>query len=101
MKVDYIGLGPYKFTTTKENLSPVVGYEGYLSILEELRSDIPIIAVGGITIDDVSEIIKAGVYGIAVSGEITKNFNTISQFNTLLKAVETPLEQIWRPKQNI
>jgi thiamine-phosphate pyrophosphorylase len=101
MKVDYIGLGPYKFTTTKENLSPVVGYEGYLSILEELRSDIPIIAVGGITIDDVSEIIKAGVYGIAVSGEITKNFNTISQFNKLLKAVETPLKQIWRPKQNI
>lgn len=84
-KVDYIGLGPYKFTTTKENLSPVIGYKGYLAILQELSRETPIIAIGGITIDDVPEILKAGVYGIAASGEITKDFNAISQFNKLLK----------------
>ena len=34
--VDYIGLGPYQFTETKKNLSPVLGKNGYLTILEEL-----------------------------------------------------------------
>ena len=97
MKVDYIGLGPHNYTTTKENLSPVVGYKGYETILEELSSKIPIIAVGGIIIDHVSELLKTGVYGIAVSGEITKNFNTISQFNKLLKGADTSLEQVWKP----
>ena len=30
---DYLGIGPFRFTTTKKNLSPVLGLEGYSSIL--------------------------------------------------------------------
>jgi thiamine-phosphate pyrophosphorylase len=90
-KVDYIGLGPFRFTETKENLSPVLGLNGYLTILEELKVEIPVIAIGGIVMDDVTEIMKTGVHGIAVSGEITRNFNTISEFKKLING--GPLEE--------
>ncbi|RKR13295.1 thiamine-phosphate diphosphorylase [Maribacter vaceletii] len=82
--IDYIGLGPYRYTTTKENLSPVLGILGYQAILDELKADTPIIAIGGIVTEDVSEILKTGISGIAVSGEITRDFNKIGEFHNLL-----------------
>ena len=97
-KVDYIGLGSFRFTTTKDNLSPILGANGYLTILEALQTDTPIIAIGGITIKDVLEILETGVYGMAASGEITENFNTISQFNKLLNS-PSEQEQVWNPNQ--
>ena len=71
--VDYIGLGPYRFTTTKKNLSPVLGIDGYANIMTQYREkfvDMPVVAIGGITIDDVDPIMLTGVNGIAISGEI-------------------------------
>ncbi|WP_298539939.1 thiamine phosphate synthase [uncultured Aquimarina sp.] len=88
-EVDYIGLGPYRFTTTKDNLSPVLGISGYTSIIDGLKSKTPIIGIGGITTNDVTDILKTGISGIAVSGEITNNFNTIRTFNQLLNASST------------
>ncbi len=97
--IDYIGLGPFRFTKTKENLSPIVGYDGYLTILEELKTDTPIIAIGGITLDDVPEILKTGIHGIAASGSITEDFNNISHFHKLLDAPSTQ-EEFWIPNQD-
>ncbi|KAF9660111.1 thiamine phosphate synthase [Tenacibaculum sp. Mcav3-52] len=94
-KVDYIGLGPYQFTETKKNLSPVLGTTGYQMLLEELKTTTPIIAIGGITIEDVSEVINTGVYGVAVSGAITQNFNSIPTFHKILKAPSTN-EQVYK-----
>lgn len=94
-KVDYIGLGPFKHTTTKENLSTLLGINGYTTILEELSTDTPIIAIGGITLDDVSDVISTGVHGVAVSGAITLDFNSISKFNKLLNGPSVN-EQVWR-----
>ncbi|WP_299252988.1 thiamine phosphate synthase [uncultured Aquimarina sp.] len=85
-EIDYIGLGPFRFTTTKDNLSPVLGISGYASIVEALKTKTPIIGIGGITTEDVIDILKTGISGIAVSGEITHNFNTIKTFNQLLNA---------------
>ena len=34
---DYLGIGPFRFTTTKKNLSPVLGLEGYSSILSQMK----------------------------------------------------------------
>lgn len=99
-KVDYIGLGPFRFTKTKENLSPVLGINGYLTILEELKSQVPVIAIGGIVLEDVTELMKTGVHGIAVSGEITRNFNSISEFKKLING--GPLdEQRWVSDEKI
>lgn len=72
--VDYIGLGPYKHTETKKKLSPVLGIEGYKKVLLEVRkknSEIPIVAIGGITESDVELLVHVGVSGLAVSGMLT------------------------------
>jgi len=72
-KVDYIGLGPFRFTSTKENLSPILGLEGYRTIIEMCdRSGItiPVISIGGIRPEDVRSLIETGVYGVAVSSAI-------------------------------
>ena len=88
-EVDYISLGPFRLTTSKDNLSPVLGLNGYTAIVEALKTETPIIGVGGITTEDVADILKTGISGIAVSGEITRNFNTIRTFNQLLNASST------------
>lgn len=72
--VDYIGLGPFRFTKTKEKLSPILGLNGYKAITEQMQesgTDIPIVAIGGIELADITAIIQTGVYGVAVSGSIT------------------------------
>lgn len=68
---DYIGLGPYRHTTTKKKLSPILGLDGYRGILEQLDEegiDIPVVAIGGIVQEDIAGLMDAGVYGIAFSG---------------------------------
>ena len=98
-KVDYIGLGPFQFTETKKNLSPVIGEAGYKVLIEELKTETPIIAVGGITLDTVASIIKTGVFGVAVSGAITNDFTSIPVFHQLLKAPSTN-EQVYKLGDN-
>ena len=87
-EVDYIGLGPLRFTTTKMNLSPVLGLKGYRIITESLKTKTPIIGIGGITLDDVSDLLQTGIYGIAMSEEITRDFNSIKRYNQLLRVTE-------------
>lgn len=70
---DYIGCGPFRFTTTKERLAPTLGLEGYREIVLGMRErgiTLPLIAIGGITPEDVPSLLAVGVTGIAVSGAI-------------------------------
>ncbi len=71
--VDYVGLGPFRYTTTKENLSPILGLDSYRKIMKEIRDagvELPVVAIGGITLDDIDDIMSTGVNGIAMSGAI-------------------------------
>lgn len=71
--VDYVGLGPFRFTTTKENLSPVLGLAGYAGVLGQCRAAgfaVPVIGIGGVGLADVPALRAAGLYGVAVSGAI-------------------------------
>lgn len=73
---DYIGLGPFQYTKTKNNLSPILGLEGYRDIIHKMRTsqiDIPLYAIGGIALEDIEILMKTGIHGIAVSGLITKS----------------------------
>lgn len=74
-KCDYIGLGPFQFTATKEKLSPVLGIQGYQQIFEKLNHQKlqvpPIFAIGGIDQKSLHDLQKTGVYGFACSGELT------------------------------
>ncbi len=89
--VDYLGIGPYRFTTTKKRLSPILGLEGYRKITDHLKmiSKIPTIAIGGITADDVIPIMNTGVSGIAVSGAINHSDNPVAATQQILKLLKS------------
>jgi thiamine-phosphate pyrophosphorylase len=89
---DYIGLGPFQFTETKEKLSPILGAEGYVCILNKMKSEnitTSVYAIGGITLENIESLMKTGVHGIAVSGMITKSLQKeklVQQLNDKLYA---------------
>ena len=88
--VDYIGLGPFRFTPTKENLSPVLGLGGYRLILDQRRQaglDLPILAIGGITADDVWPLMGEGLHGLAVSAAISKSANPAAAASQLVQQI--------------
>lgn len=71
--VDYVGLGPFRFTSTKEKLSPILGLAGYADILRQCRAAglaVPIVGIGGVTLADVPGLLETGLHGVAVSGAI-------------------------------
>lgn len=87
---DYIGCGPFRFTTTKKNLSPVLGLEGYQHIVDQMKShgiNLPIVAIGGILESDIKSILAIGVSGIAVSGGILNAENPAEEMQRFLKLV--------------
>ena len=87
---DYIGCGPFRFTTTKQKLSPVLGLDGYRRIIIEMRAahiDIPIVAIGGITKDDIPAILATGITGIALSGTVLRAANPIEEMKHLTNIV--------------
>lgn len=87
---DYVGCGPFRFTATKKNLSPVLGLEGYAGIMhqvEEAGIGLPVVAIGGITRDDVAALMNAGVNGIALSGSILRAGNPAEEMRLTLDAL--------------
>ena len=87
---DYIGCGPFRFTTTKKKLSPVLGLDGYRRIVIEMRAahiDIPIVAIGGITEDDIPAILATGITGIALSGTVLRADNPAQKMKNILKII--------------
>lgn len=81
---NYIGLGPLRFTTTKKKLSPILGFEGYHSLIAQAPGlTIPIYAIGGICEQDIAPLLATGVHGIAVSGLLTSNTQPATLINTL------------------
>lgn len=70
LKPDYIGFGPIFKPGSKQDHDPIVGVSG----LRTIRSltPLPIFAIGGITLDQVEEVIRAGANGIAVISAVLK-----------------------------
>lgn len=71
---DYLGIGPFRFTTTKKNLAPVLGLDGYRGIMSR-KIPVPVVAIGGILLDDLRDLKTTGVTGVAVSGLILNSTN--------------------------
>ena len=86
---DYLGIGPFRFTTTKKNLSPVLGLEGYASILSQMKEaniNLPVVAIGGITNEDIPDILRTGVNGIALSGTILRAEDPAEETRRILES---------------
>lgn len=76
LDVDYIGVGPFAPTDTKENLAPILGLEGIAEIAllsKDLGMELPLVAVGGIRLEDVKPLLEVGANGVAVSGAIANS----------------------------
>ena len=87
---DYFGCGPFRFTSTKKNLAPILGCEGYRSIISKIRElniNIPLVAIGGICRDDILELFDCGVDGIALSSSILNASNPTSEMNEITKII--------------
>lgn len=84
---DYVGIGPYRFTTTKEKLSPILGLEGIRKIMSRLQVNIPVIAIGGIMPEDLPDLFSTGIQGIAVSGLITHATDKRQLLSTLYQTI--------------
>ena len=87
---NYIGCGPFRFTTTKKNLAPILGLEGYRNIVSQMRQHnihIPIVAIGGIEQDDIPEIMQTGVSGVALSGVVLRAEDPIQKMKQILNTL--------------
>lgn len=74
-QVDYMGVGPFRFTASKRKLSPVLGINGFRELLEKCKDSgisIPIIAIGGIQLTDIGSLIPLGVHGVALASAINQ-----------------------------
>ncbi len=86
---DYIGCGPFRFTTTKKNLSPVLGLEGYRNIVSRMKEagiNLPIVAIGGIAFEDIPAIMQTGISGIALSGSILRADDPIAETRRIINS---------------
>ena len=87
---DYIGCGPFQYTTTKKNLSPVLGLEGYCHIISQMKKTnihLPIVAIGGITPKDIPSLMETGITGIALSGSILRAERPIDEMKETIKTI--------------
>ncbi|HXD76258.1 MAG TPA: thiamine phosphate synthase [Puia sp.] len=93
---DYIGLGPFRFTTTKRNLSPILGLEGYRRIVREMAGEgmsVRLFGIGGIGAADVGGLRDAGLFGVAFSGMLLEAADPAAMVRTL--------EAEWRNRAGI
>ena len=88
---DYIGCGPFRYTTTKKNLAPILGLEGYRAILsqmEEQAINLPIVGIGGIGADDIAELKTTGLNGIALSGSILRAQDPVGEMKRIIELTQ-------------
>lgn len=88
---NYIGCGPFRFTTTKEKLSPILGLEGYREItrrMKEMHIDLPIVAIGGITADDIPSLMQTGITGIALSGTVLRAEDPVNEMKKINNIIQ-------------
>ena len=68
LPVDYVAVGPIFLTATKERPDAVVGLENLSAICQAIRK--PVIAIGGIKLENAEDVLKAGAISVAVISDV-------------------------------
>jgi thiamine-phosphate pyrophosphorylase len=84
--VDYLGVGPVYGTRSKAEPAPRLGIEELRRIVESVTK--PVIAIGGITVDRVEEVLAAGAYGVAVLSAVAGSADPRAATCELREAVD-------------
>jgi thiamine-phosphate pyrophosphorylase len=88
---DYFGCGPFRFTSTKKNLAPILGFDGYKDLIQKMKEKnirIPLVAIGGICKGDIPELLQSGVNGIALSGSILHADDPIREMEEIVEILK-------------
>ena len=101
---DYFGCGPFRFTSTKKNLAPILGHEGYRNILQGMKEagiHIPLVAIGGIGKEDIPSLLESGVHGIALSGSILRAENPVEEMKEIISIPQLVIQSEAKDLENI
>ena len=91
---NYVGCGPFRYTTT------ILGLEGYRNIISQLKAEniaMPLVAIGGITKEDIPVIAETGVLGIALSGTVLRADDPVQEMRELVEMTrQLGVESDWQ-----
>ena len=82
--LDYVGVGPFRHTTTKENLAPLMEKKEFSELLQFL-GDLPKVVIGGVTPEDLPAIAAMDAEGVAVSSGLFANDAVNENVNAYLE----------------
>lgn len=83
---DYFGVGPIYPTASKTDAAPAMGIRTLIELRNTLMSSAPVIAIGGITVENVGDVWSTGVDGVAVISAILQAKNWKAAARALQKA---------------
>jgi thiamine-phosphate pyrophosphorylase len=83
---DYVGFGPVYVTGSKADAGPVSGPRVLKQVVETIP--LPVIAIGGITAENIPEVMQAGAHGIAVISAVCCQIDPEGATRALRKALE-------------
>lgn len=81
----YLGVGPAAVTSTKTGLPDPLGPAGVAAVASAV--DVPVIAIGGVTVDDVPALLAAGAHGVAVVAAVSEAADPAAATRALLAAL--------------
>lgn len=87
---NYVGLGPWRFTETKQNLSSILGEDGVAEAMREVLArdpNYPVYVIGGIGSKDCKEILDLGARGVAVSSALVSAPNILNAIHDFTDAL--------------
>ena len=87
LPVDYIAIGPVFPTKTKKDPDPVVG----MAFISEVRriTEKPLVAIGGITLDNAPSVLQAGADAVAVASDLLRDSNIEGRVREFLSSLRS------------
>ena len=89
--INYLGVGPIFPTESKNDASEPMGSNTLKKIIN--KTNLPVVAIGGISIEDVCDLFKIGVSGVAVISAILNENNPTENFQKMKENIIKGLEK--------
>ncbi len=78
LPINYLAIGPVFATKTKENPDEIVGIEGVKKVREAV-GDFPLVAIGGITLENFQDVLDAGANSVAIISDLLSDAEKIAE----------------------